>query len=44
MDDPNINPAWDAVLGEDTNGAVLRLVALIVTFVILGGTLFWLID
>jgi hypothetical protein len=42
MDDPNINPAWDAVLGEDTDSATMRLIGLIAAFVILGGTLFWL--
>ena len=43
MDDPNINPAWDAILGGNTDGAVMRLVGLIAIFVALGGTLFWLI-
>jgi hypothetical protein len=44
MDDPNINPAWDAVLGHDTDGAVIRLLGLIAAFVCTGGTLFWLIG
>jgi hypothetical protein len=44
MDDPNINPVWDAVLGHDTNGAVLRLVGLIALFVVAGGTFFSLIG
>lgn len=44
MDDPNINPAWDTLLGDNTNGAVVRLVGLVGVFVILGGTLFWLIG
>ena len=44
MDDPNINPAWDTLLGEDTNSGVIRLVGLILLFVVLGGTIFWLIG
>ena len=44
MDDPNINPAWDAVLGDDTDSDTMRLIGLIVAFVLLGGTLFWLIG
>lgn len=44
MDDPNINPVWDAVLGDDTDGAVMRFVGLVAGFVVLGGTLFWLIG
>lgn len=44
MDDPNINPVWDALLGENTDGATIRLVGLIAVFVVLGGTLFWLIG
>ena len=44
MDDPNINPAWDAVLGQDTDTAVMRLVGLIAAFVLIGGTLFWIIG
>lgn len=43
MDDPNINPAWDSILGDDTDGAVMRLVAIIAVFTLLGGTFFWLI-
>ena len=43
MQDPNINPAWDAVLGEDTEAAVMRLLGLLAAFVILSGTLFWLV-
>lgn len=42
MDDPNINPAWDALLGEDTAGAAIRLIGLIAGFVAVGGTAFWL--
>lgn len=44
MDDPNINPAWDAVLGDDTDSGTMRLIGLILAFVLLGGTLFWLIG
>jgi hypothetical protein len=44
MDDPNINPAWDILLGEDTNAGVIRLVGLILVFVVLGGSTFWLIG
>lgn len=43
MQDPNTNPAWDAVLGEDTEAAVMRLLGLLAAFVILSGTLFWLV-
>jgi hypothetical protein len=41
MDDPNLNPAWDAFMGEDTNSGVIRLLIGIVIFVAIGGTLFW---
>ena len=41
MDDPNLNPAWDAVLGRDTDTAVLRLLGLMMAFVVIGGALFW---
>jgi len=41
MDDPNINPAWDAILGQNTEMAVLRLLGLVMAFVVVGGTLFW---
>ena len=44
MDDPNINPVWDAVLGQDTDTAVMRLLGLVVVFVLVGGTLFWMIG
>lgn len=44
MDDPNLNPIWDAYMGDDTNTGVLRLVAGVVVFVVIGGTLFWLIG
>lgn len=44
MDDPNINPVWDALLGEHTDSAVIRLLGLIAAFVLVGGTLFWLIG
>lgn len=44
MDDPNINPVWDALLGDDTNSGVVRLLALVAAFVLVGGTLFWLIG
>lgn len=44
MDDPNVNPAWDALLGHETNGAVARLLLLVAAFVLAGGTFFWLID
>lgn len=43
MDDPNINPAWDALLGEDTNTGVVRLVGMVLVFVVLGGSLFWIL-
>ena len=44
MDDPNINPAWDTVLGHDTDSAVIRLLGLIAAFVLVSGTLFWLVG
>lgn len=44
MDDPNINPAWDALLGEDTNTGVVRLVGMVLVFVVLGGSLFWILG
>lgn len=44
MDDPNINPAWDTLLGHATDHAVLRLLALVIAFIALGGTIFWLIG
>ncbi|CAN7365433.1 hypothetical protein [Rhizobium sp. LjRoot254] len=44
MDDPNINPAWDAFLGEDTNSGVIRFIASVIVFAMVGGTLFWLIG
>jgi hypothetical protein len=44
MDDPNINPVWDTVLGDDTNAGVIRLVGLVIAFVVVCGTLFWLIG
>ena len=44
MDDPNINPAWDSVLGDNTDGGTMRLVAIVAAFAILGGTLFWLLG
>ena len=40
MDDPNINPAWDTILGHDTDKAVLRLLGLVLAFIALGGTIF----
>ena len=42
MDDSNIDPVWDALLGENTEKAVIRLVGLVLAFVVLGGTVFWL--
>ena len=44
MDDPNINPAWDSIMGDNVDRGTMRLLAIIVTFVILGGTLFWLVS
>ncbi|MCB1448189.1 MAG: hypothetical protein KDJ87_21025 [Rhizobiaceae bacterium] len=40
--DSNIDPVWDALLGENTEKAVIRLVGLVLAFVVLGGTVFWL--
>jgi hypothetical protein len=44
MDDPNINPLWDALLGTDTTGAVPRLLGLVAVFIALGGSVFWLLG
>lgn len=44
MNDPNINPAWDAMLGNDTDSAVTRLIGLVVAFILTGGTVFWLVG
>ena len=44
MDDPNINPAWDALLGHETDSGTMRLMGLIVAFLLAGGTLFWLVG
>jgi hypothetical protein len=44
MDDPNINRIWDAMLGEDTQGAVFRLATYLLGFIVLGGSAFWLAD
>lgn len=44
MDNPDINPIWDAYMGEDTNTGVIRLVAGVVVFVVVCGTVFWMIT
>ena len=44
MDDPNINPIWDALLGEDTGGAVIRVLGLVLAFIVLGGSAFGLLG
>lgn len=44
MDDPNNNPAWDRILGQKTDNAVIRLIGLVAAFVLVGGTLFWMIG
>lgn len=44
MDDPNINPIWDAFLGDDTNSGVFRLMGLVISFILIGGTLFHLLG
>lgn len=36
----NNNPEWDAVLGENTMVGTARLLALIVVFIAIGGTVF----
>jgi|EndMetStandDraft_4_1072995.scaffolds.fasta_scaffold221277_1 hypothetical protein len=41
--DANINPAWDAFMGETTNGAVLRMIGAILLFTLAGGALAWLL-
>jgi hypothetical protein len=38
----NINPIWDALMGENTNIAVIRMVAAVLLFAIIGGVLAWL--
>lgn len=43
MDDPNINPIYDALLGHDTTSGVFRMMGLIVTFMLVGGTCFHLL-
>jgi hypothetical protein len=40
--DANINPIWDALLGETTDVAVVRMVATVLLFAIVGGVLAWL--
>jgi hypothetical protein len=36
----NINPEWDAILGDDTMTGTGRLLGLIVVFVVVGGSVF----
>jgi hypothetical protein len=38
-DDTNINPIWDILTGENTNVAVIRMVAAVLVFAIAGGIL-----
>jgi hypothetical protein len=44
MDDPNLNPLWDAYMGDNTNAGVVRMVIGIAAFVAAGATVFWLIG
>lgn len=44
MDDPNINPIWDAFLGHDTNSGVFRMMGLIIAFILVGGSCFHLLG
>ncbi|MCM2293992.1 hypothetical protein NAC44_16830 [Allorhizobium sp. BGMRC 0089] len=37
VDDPNINPVWDRLLGTDTNTGAVRLLAALMVFFLLGG-------
>jgi hypothetical protein len=41
-EDPNVNPIWDALMGENTDVAVIRMVAAVLFFAIAGGVLAWL--
>lgn len=43
-DNANDNPIWDAAMGETTDTAVLRMVAAIVVFAVVGGAIAWLIG
>ncbi|MFN7009175.1 MAG: hypothetical protein ACK4PN_04020 [Allorhizobium sp.] len=37
VDDPNINPVWDRLLGDDTNTGMLRLLSALGLFFVVGG-------
>jgi hypothetical protein len=41
-EDANINPIWDALMGETTDVAVIRMVIAVLLFAIVGGILAWL--
>jgi hypothetical protein len=41
-EDANINPIWDALMGENTDVAVIRTVVAVLLFAIVGGVLAWL--
>jgi hypothetical protein len=43
-DNANDNPIWDAAMGETTDTAVIRMVAAILVFAVVGGALAWLIG
>lgn len=37
LDDPNINPIWDRLLGDNTNTGVLRMLGGLGLFIVAGG-------
>ena len=39
----NRNPGWDALLGDNTATGTVRLMAMVALFVVIGGTVFYLI-
>lgn len=44
VDDPNINPLYDALLGRDTNRGVFRMMGLIMTFIVIAGSCFYVLG
>lgn len=43
-DNANDNPLWDAILGPTTDLGVVRLLGLIILFIVVAGSFFWLIG
>jgi hypothetical protein len=43
MDDTNVNPIWDMITGDSTTGAMPRMLGVIAVFILVGGTISWLV-